>query len=183
MNKDDLILWIDVEANTSDVERGELLEIGIIVSDMSGNELNYKYESLFKVDIVNVLKNTDDFVKKMHEDSGLWKDLWKNGGKTREEIDAELVEWIDHIINEFPHSKLYFGGNSITLDRSFIRTYLPNFYKKLSFRSIDVTSISLAVQGNSHINGYEKKNAHRAILDVKDSLNEYNHYLDKLKLS
>lgn len=183
MNKDDLILWIDVEVSDSDPERGEFLEIGCIVSDISGNELNYTYHAFFKVDVSEVLRNTDDFIINMHERSGLWRDLWVEGGKTKSEVDNELVEWADGIISEFPHSKLYFGGNSITLDRSFIRKYLPNFYKKLSFRSIDVTSISLAVQGNSEIGGYKKQNAHRAISDAKDSLGEYRHYLKKLQLS
>lgn len=183
MGLNDLILWIDVETNTTDPERGELLEVGIVASDMSGNEIGYEYHALFKTNIVDVIAKTDQFVIDMHEKSGLWKDLWIDGGKTLEEVDRELTEWAENITKDHADSEFYFGGNSITLDRSFLRLYLPNFYKKLSFRSIDVTSISLTVQSNSGIDGYTKRKKHRALKDAKDSLNEYNHYLDKLELT
>lgn len=183
MNKDDLILWTDVETNSPDPEVGELLELGVVVSDISGNKLGDEYHTLFKTDIVEVMQRTDEFVLAMHEKSGLWKDLWVMGGSTFDEVDKELGEWTDNLLLNRPTSKLYFGGNSITLDRNFLRIFLPNFYKRLSFRSIDVTSISLAVQGNSEINGYLKKNEHRALKDAYDSLAEYNHYLEKLSLA
>lgn len=181
-NKDDLIFWIDVETNDTDPGNGELLELGIIVSDISGNGIGKEYSALFKTDLVEVMARTNEFVLDMHEKSGLWKDLWVFGGETPVDIDLDLSMWTDNLLCEHPNSKIYFGGNSITLDRTFLRLFLPNFYNKLSFRSIDVTSISLAVQGNSKINGYKKKNAHRALKDAKDSLEEYNHYLNKLHL-
>lgn len=183
MNKDDLILWIDVEVNDPDPEIGELLEIGVIVTDISGNEIGNEYHALFKTEIGEILAATNDEVLKMHEESGLWKDLWLSDTTTLEKADEELGLMMKSIMEEYPRSRFYFGGNSITLDRSFIRLFLPKFYDKLSFRSIDVTSISLAVQGNSEIDGYRKTTRHRALEDAKDSLREYRHYLEKLELN
>lgn len=181
-NKNDLILWTDVETSSTDLEDGELLELGIVVSDIKGQKTGEEYCTLFKTNLVETMKKTDNFVLDMHEKSGLWKDLWLLDGNDFNDVDNYLENWSKKLISECDGRKLYFGGNSITLDRNFLQLFLPKFYKQLSFRSIDVTSISLAVQGNSSINGYEKRNCHRALEDAKDSLNEYNHYLSKLQL-
>lgn len=177
-NKDsEYIVWIDVETTGTNPERDEILEIGALVTDVEGNRIGNSYEALFSIsNLSTIIARTSENVQKMHENSGLWLDLWMRKTKSAETIDEEMVKWISSLCLD-EERILYFGGNSITLDRNFVRLNLPVFYNLISYRSVDVTSLSIAIQSNSSVQGYEKSKNHRALSDAVDSVNEYNHYI------
>lgn len=178
LKQQEYIVWIDVEANGTISEQDKILEIGAIITTMSGEVVSNTYTSLFNVaNLSQVITESCEDVRKMHEDSGLWLDLWKNGTQSAEIIDTEMIHWMERFI-PVEDSILYFGGNSITLDRNFVRMNLPNVYSKISYRSIDVTSLSLAIQGNFAVKRYEKSSGHRALDDAIDSMEEYKYYLN-----
>lgn len=176
----EVILWIDVECAGTTPETDALLEVGAVLTDMSGNEISSPWEKLFKVNhLSRVIEDTDQKVRNMHDISGLWLDLWDKSCVEYSEGDLELEEWLGSYLDK--DTMVYFGGNSITLDRNFMRFYLPRSYSLISYRSIDVTSLSIAIQSNTRIPGFEKGNAHRALPDALDSVYEYRHYLSWLK--
>lgn len=174
------IIWIDVETSGPTPETDELLEIGALITDLSGNVVSDTFESLVHVpNLPVVLAKTSHDVLDIHEESGLWFDLWNRKSFEPLIIESELINWLDESVNE--DTILYFGGNSITLDRNFVRLNLPNFYKRISHRSVDVTSLSIALQSNTYVGPFKKQKAHRALLDAKDSLIEYRYYLHCMK--
>lgn len=177
----DRILWLDVETSGTSPESDELLEVGAIVTDMAGNFPTRPFSMLCEIsNLSQVIASSDEAVRNMHESSKLWNDLWSEETFSRRTVDRELSSYIlEYSYGE----RIYMGGNSITLDRQFVRANLPISYSLISYRSVDVTSISLAVQSNSSIPGYEKTKEHRALADVYDSIEEYKHYLKWLKLS
>lgn len=172
----ELIIWIDVETSGTIPEINELLEIAAVITDMSGNVVGNPFESLVNVhNLSEVISSSAPNVQTMHDKSGLWNDLWSKNTKSISEIENALIRWVyDTVDND---AILYFGGNSITLDRNFVRLNFGNFYRMISYRSIDVTSISIAVQCNSDIRGFQKGNCHRALADVFDSIEEFKYYL------
>lgn len=176
-NPEKYIIWIDVETTGTITDVDKLLEIGVVITDLYGNVITNTWHSLFKVDNLPQLiqKNVSEKVYTMHTKSGLWLDLWKFGGKKYSVADQELSNWLSQNIEK--DTILYFGGNSITLDRNFVKHFLPTTYQKISYRSIDVTSISIFAQHNSNIPGYTKKKEHRALSDALDSAQEYKHYV------
>ena len=116
----------------------------------------------------------------MHEKSQLWHDMWLGDSLlSNTEIESEMTRWMQGTVGT--NIDLYFGGNSIILDRNFVRVNLPSVYGRISFRSVDVTTLSLALQSNFGIPRYEKEGRHRALPDVIDSIEEYKHYLKWLK--
>lgn len=174
------ILWADVESSGTIPETDYLLEFGAIISDMAGNVISNPWETLFEVpNLSKVIAGSDFNVQKMHDDSELWSDLWRKPAKAYKEADEELYEFISYNVSE--GVSLYFGGNSITLDRVFMKMHLPKSYSLVSYRSIDVTSLSMAIQSNTKISGFEKGKAHRGLKDALDSLEEYKYYLNCLK--
>lgn len=178
--KSEAILWVDVETTGDLPETDELLEIGALVTDLSGAPISQGFEALVHVrNISEVISRTSPTVYDLHERSGLWLDLWNKKCTELEQIEEEILKWLDNVVDR--DTVLYFGGNSITLDRNFVRLNLPKFYQRFSHRSIDVTSLSIALQSNTEVGPFHKAKAHRALLDVEDSVLEYRYYLQAVR--
>jgi len=174
------ILWADVESSGTTPEVDTLLELGAVISDMSGNRISSTWETLFEIpDLSRIIANSSNDVQRLHDNSGLWQDLWSKETKTYAEADSDFSDFILSSVPE--NTLLYFGGNSITLDRLFIRMHMPKTYSLISYRSIDVTSLSMTLQSNTSIPGFNKGKDHRGLKDALDSLEEYNYYLNCLK--
>lgn len=98
-------------------------------------------------------------------------------------IDKDIHDTASPYRHLCPPHLIVVGGNSLVLDREFVRAAMPTFYARLSHRSIDVTSIALTVQavtGRPTL-GYRKQGRHRALPDVLDSIREYRHYVDMIQ--
>lgn len=176
----ELIVWVDVETGGLDPDTDPLLEIAAIITTMEGEKVSPSFNKMLSIgNLSEVINNAPDNVREMHNTSGLWKDLWREKTYPLNVVDEKITNWLKENTKE--EETLYFGGNSITLDRNFVKTYLPNFYKNLSYRSIDATSISLVLQSNLNIQRYSKKQKHRALSDVKEAIREYKHYLSCIK--
>lgn len=169
--KEDSIIWIDVETSGDNPENNELLEIGAIFTDIDGNRIGYDYHSLVSVsNLSKIISSSDPKVSSMHDKSGLWMDLWRDREmKTEKDVDKEFSQWID---SRGKTGNILFGGNSITLDRNFVRRYLPESYSRISHQSIDVTSLYKALSRCIP----QKKfitSKHRALPDIRQSLEDY----------
>lgn len=175
------IIWVDVESTGVDAYEDYLLEIAAAVTDMSGNVISDLIEFIIPPteNLGSIQNFTNKRVLDMHEQSGLWRDLWNAGAITMSEVDRELSDWVDRL--GLSPSKTFFGGNSITLDREFVEYNLPEFYAHFSHRSIDVTSIALMLQGNFDLENFQKRLLHRAGSDVLESIEEYKFYLYYLR--
>ena len=178
-NDNEFILWIDVEATDRDPERGSMLEIAAIPTLMDGTIISPGIERLVKIsDLGKIMGSTEEKILRLHEKSGLWNDLWNsNNSVSIKEIENDLIDLVRTFNSK--NGNIYFGGNSVTLDRKFVSSNLPNFANILSHRSIDCTSIALMLQRNSKIRPFKKKMNHRAYSDAEESYEEYRYYLSR----
>ena len=74
-------------------------------------------------------------------------------------------------------------GNSIGTDRRFLAAYLPEIENFLHYRSVDVSTLKeLARRWNPKVLEHlpEKKEGHRALDDIRESLEELRFYRDRL---
>ena len=176
-SRTEYIAWIDVETTGTNPERDEILEVGALVTDIQGRQIGPTYEALFSVNkLSSVISQTSENVQKMHERSGLWLDLWSRETQASHCVDKAMSLWFDSLCLD-EQRVVYFGGNSITLDRNFVGLHLPVFYGSISHKSVDVTSLSIAIQSNSSVSGFKKTQNHRALSDANDSADEYRHYV------
>ena len=67
-------------------------------------------------------------------------------------------------------------GNSVGNDRRFIDRFMPEVAKRLHYRLIDVSSFK-EVFRNKYGLSFQKKNAHRAVGDILESIHELKFYL------
>ncbi len=65
-------------------------------------------------------------------------------------------------------------------DRLFIDKYWPDFSKVLHYRMLDVSSWKIIFNTKYGLK-YQKKNAHRALEDIKESMAELQFYMSKVK--
>lgn len=174
------IVWIDAEFSGTSPQADELLEIGAIITDLSGDSIGYPFEALFEVkNLSRTIARSSTLVKEMHDQSGLWLDLWHKTTETFEMAELNMLEWIDNLVLD--DTLLYFGGNSITKDRCFVETNLPKIYERISHQSVDVTSMAIAIKANAQVRSFVKEHKHRALSDVKESVDEYRYYVNFIR--
>jgi oligoribonuclease len=78
-----------------------------------------------------------------------------------------------------PYGEGYLAGNSIHTDRKFLEKHMPLFEGYLNYRQLDVTAFKLAYRMHQpdHPALVKGENAHRAMADVMESIDEYRRYL------
>lgn len=169
------LLWVDMEMTGLNVEKEVIIEVAALVTDLEFNEL-HRYQTVVKQPKVH-LDQMDDWNQKHHKSSGLL-DLIPSG-KTPDLVEADLLEILD---SHFANEKAVIAGNSIAQDRLFIDKYFKQVSSRLHYRMLDVTSFKIMFANKFKIT-YEKKNAHRAIDDILESVGELKHYLSFVQTS
>ena len=173
------IFWCDVETTGVDPNEGLLLEVSAIVSKMDGKIVSpqHTYTIWHNVNVESL--PLSDYVRSMHSKSGLFDDLRdRRKCVTIEEADEKLYGMLVEA-GCTDGRDVFFGGSSITLDRNFVKKFLPRTYSVLHHRSIDVTSVSLTVQSALYNVPSPKRlesGQHRAANDILKSYHDYMFY-------
>lgn len=166
------ICFIDVETTGIGAFGNKLLEVAVIITDKQLNILDasgFQREIYYSPEEVLELKSfTSDYVIDMHTKTGLW-DRLSTHGTPQEQVDAEMLAYMQEYIPESNSTRL--AGNSVSLDKEFINTYLPNSGGYLHFRIVDISSIA-GLGDWWYGTRYQKKNTHSAMDDIRESVAE-----------
>lgn len=101
----------------------------------------------------------------------------KSTDKTKAGIERELLAFLDEHFDEGP---ILLAGNSIHQDRKFIDQWWPRFAKRLHYRMLDVSAWKVVFEGKYH-QSFKKAEEHRALEDIRGSIQELRYYLEKMK--
>ncbi|MGB1459013.1 MAG: oligoribonuclease, partial [Candidatus Thalassarchaeaceae archaeon] len=72
-------------------------------------------------------------------------------------------------------------GNTIGQDRRFLRRYMPELHDFFHYRSVDVTSIKILARAwYPDVKNWRKDSGHRALDDIRGSIEELAYYRDQL---
>lgn len=147
-----------------------ILEVAALVTD-------HDFVSLDSLDRVvyqppEALALMDDWCKKTHGASGLTEKV--KTGAPLADVEKELIALADKYYKK--DDRIVLCGNSVGNDRRFIDRYMPDFAKRLHYRLIDVSSFKEIFRTKYGVK-FEKKNAHRALDDILESINELKCYL------
>lgn len=164
-------LWIDLEMTGLDVTKERIIEVAAIATDAQLNPLG-TYEAIVKQPKI-LLDQMDDWNQKHHSQSGLLAKI--PSGKEENFVEKELIQFCKEHIDE----PLILAGNTIGQDRLFLEKYFPEFSKLLHYRQLDVTAFKLAFLPLGI--EFKKKNSHRALEDIQESLAEFKFFMAKLK--
>jgi oligoribonuclease len=180
--RQDKILWIDLEMTGLDPIEDRILEIAAIVTDWKFNELA-TYEAAIKVGPRLIEKrmltgpSADFYNAHPHNRDALIKQNLEiaRSGRT---IENELLAFFDE---HFPADKpVLLAGNSIHMDRRFIINEWPRLDARLHYRMLDVTAWKVVFEGK-YKKKFAKPEAHRALSDIRGSIEELQYYLKRVK--
>ncbi len=159
-----------MEMTGLDVNKEVIIEVAAIVTDWNFKELD-TFEAIVKQP-QNYLDNMDAWNTEHHGASGLTAKV--PSGMEPTAVEHHLVQLAT---KHFPDQKdkPVLCGNSIAQDRLFIDKYFKNFSKLLHYRVLDVTSWKLLMFHKYNIT-YNKNNNHRALDDVRESIQELQFY-------
>jgi len=174
MKKISNLAWIDLEMTGLDANNDVIVEIACITTD---KDLNIIAEGSSLVINTNEekLSAMSDWVKNAHTASGLIEKI-RSSKTTIQDAQNEAIKFFEQycFVGVSP-----LCGNSIWNDRVFLKKYMPELDNFFNYRIIDVSSVKEIVKRwypeNSNINFY-KKESHRALTDIRESINELAHY-------
>lgn len=168
------MVWIDCEMTGLDLDRDELVEIAVLVTDSDLNVLGEGVDIVIKPS-AEALDGMGDFVRSMHTTSGLLTEL--ADGVSLAEAEETCLAYIRQWIPTAGRAPL--AGNTVSTDRAFIDKYLPGLGNHLHYRTIDVSSIKELARRwypRVYFHSPEKNGGHRALADIIESIQELRYY-------
>jgi oligoribonuclease len=172
---DQNLVWLDCEMSGLDPEKERLLEIAVVVT---GPELTPRIDG--PVLVIHqgdeILDGMDSWNKGTHGRSGL---IDKVKASTLDEAAAEQ-QLLDFISRYIPKSGSPMCGNTIGQDRRFLVKFMPRLEAYFHYRNLDVSTLKeLAKRWKpAAYNAFKKQQAHTALADVHESIEELAHYRD-----
>jgi oligoribonuclease len=162
-----------------DLARDALIEVAVIITDGDLKPLDEGIDIIIHTGD-DVLDTMVPFVKNMHETSGLTQAV-RESRTTLGEAEKQVLEYVKSHVPEVNSAPLC--GNSIATDRGFLNRDMPLLDEHLHYRMIDVSSIKeLAKRWYPRVYQSQpaKGLAHRALADIRESIQELQFYRSTL---
>ena len=176
-SSDQNLVWIDLEMTGLYPDTDRIIEIAVVVTDPN---LNHRTEGpVFAVHQSDAaLDAMDAWNKGTHGKSGLI-DRVKASTVDEASAEAQVIEWLKRYV---PKSTSPMCGNSICQDRRFLANYMPKLEAFFLYRNLDVSTLKeLAKRWKPEIlAGFKKAQAHTALADIHESIDELVYYREHL---
>jgi oligoribonuclease len=167
------LVWLDCEMSGLDPEKERLLEIAVVVT---GPDLTPRIDGPVLVihQSDRLLDGMDAWNKNTHGRSGLI-DKVKASAIDEAEAERQLIAFISRYI---PKNGSPMCGNTIGQDRRFLVKYMSKLEAYFHYRNLDVSTLKeLAKRWKpAAYNAFKKQQAHTALADVHESIDELAHY-------
>lgn len=165
----DPLVWIDCEMTGLEVETCALIEIAVLVTD---GQLRTVVEGpdLVIAQSEEVLAGMNAWCVEHHGKSGLTERV-RASTVSLAEAEEQCLAFVSRFC---AHGTAQLAGNSVHVDLSFLKRYMPRLAAHLSYRVVDVSSISALGwrwYPSTMRRQPRKECAHTAKADILESLN------------
>ena len=168
------LVWIDCEMTGLDLRTDALIEVAALVTDFDLNVLGEGVDLVVKPPAA-ALEQMGDFVRSMHETSGLLPKL--GAGITLAEAEEQVLAYIREHCPDGSRPPL--AGNTVATDRAFLARDMPALESFLHYRIVDVSSIKELSRRwfpRAYFQAPAKRGNHRALADIQESIEELRYY-------
>jgi oligoribonuclease len=167
------LIWIDLEMTGLFPDSDRIIEVAVVVTDPN---VSVRVEGpVFAVHQSDaVLDGMDNWNKNTHGKSGLTERV-KASTFDEATVEAKVIEFLQQYV---PKGKSPMCGNSICQDRRFLARTMPALEAFFHYRNLDVSTLKeLARRWKpSAMEGFKKAQAHTALADIHESIDELLHY-------
>jgi oligoribonuclease len=161
-----------------DLRADALIEVAALVTDFDLNVLGDGVDIVVKPPS-EALDQMVEFVRDMHTSSGLIEEL--DAGTTLEDAQERVLAYIrEHCPDD---SRPPLAGNSVATDRAFLARDMPELDQFLHYRIVDVSSIKELSRRwfpRAYYNAPAKSGNHRALADIRESIEELRYYRESV---
>ncbi|WP_280152444.1 oligoribonuclease [Piscinibacter sp. XHJ-5] len=174
---DQNLVWIDLEMTGLYPDRDRIIEIAVVVTDpMLTVRVEGPVFAVYQTEAT--LDAMDAWNKGTHGRSGL-VDRVKASQVGEAQAQAQVIEFLQRYVGS---GKSPMCGNSICQDRRFLANYMPQLESYFHYRNLDVSSLKeLARRWKPDIlPGFKKQQAHTALADIHESIDELVYYRQHL---
>jgi oligoribonuclease len=169
---------MDLEMTGLDPKADRILEVAVIATDWDFAEIA-SYTAVIKVgSTLMEQRMVGEFWEKF---PSVREALVAQNvdGKDGASVENELIEFIDTHFKK--DEKVLLAGNSIHQDRKFIESEWGRLDARLHYRMLDVSAWKVVFAGKLKTK-YMKPEAHRALEDIRGSIEELQYYLKRIKV-
>ena len=168
----DNLIWIDLEMTGLAPDSDRIIEIATVVTDPQLNTIaEGPALALFQPE--SVLKAMDQWNQEHHAKSGL---LERVRASDCSAADAEALT-LDFLQRHAPAGYSPMCGSGICQDRRFLHRLMPRLERYFHYRNLDVSTVKeLIRRWDAGAEPYAKASSHRALDDIRDSIEELRHY-------
>ena len=170
---DQNLTWTDLEMTGLYPDTDRIIEVAVVVTDP---QLTVRVEGpVFAVHQSDAtLDAMDAWNKGTHGKSGLI-DRVKASTVDEAAAEAQVIEFLKQYV---PKGKSPMCGNSICQDRRFLARTMPKLEEFFHYRNVDVSTLKeLAKRWKpAALEGFKKAQAHTALADIHESIDELLHY-------
>ena len=176
-SSDQNLVWIDLEMTGLYPDTDRIIEVAVVVTDP---QITVRVEGpVFAVHQSDAtLDAMDAWNKGTHGRSGLI-DRVKASAVDENQAQQRVIEFLSQYV---PSGKSPMCGNSICQDRRFLANYMPELERFFHYRNLDVSTLKeLARRWKPDIlAGFKKAQAHTALADIHESIDELVYYRQHL---
>ncbi len=171
------LIWIDLEMTGLSPVTDRIIEIAVVVTDAQvTRRVEGPVLAVHQSDAV--LDGMDAWNKGTHGKSGLI-DRVKASTLDEAAAEAQVIAFLQQYV---PAGKSPMCGNSICQDRRFLAKDMPVLEAFFHYRNLDVSTLKeLARRWKpAALEGFKKAQAHTALADIHESIDELLHYRQHL---
>ena len=170
------LIWIDLEMTGLDPEKERIIEIATIITDSNLTNVAESHNLVINQP-KELIDGMDEWNTNQHGNSGLIKSV-QQSSISEQAAEIETLEFISKYVG---NKKSPMCGNTVSHDRRFLAKYMPSLESYFHYRHVDVSSVKeLISRWMNDAQTYDKKGSHRAMDDIKESINELKLYKQML---
>ena len=171
------LVWIDLEMTGLFPATDRIIEIAVVVTDPQlAQRIEGPVFAIHQSDAA--LDAMDAWNKGTHGRSGLIERV-KASAIDEAAAEDQVIEFLKRYV---PKDASPMCGNSICQDRRFLANYMPRLEAFFHYRNLDVSTLKeLAKRWKPGIlGGFKKVQAHTALADIHESIDELAYYREHL---